>query len=280
MIFTAQNAGKILRGEKTQTRRPRHPNDTPHPAAGPIQQVVRTGRDKHGHPISTIRYRTGGSYALQPGRGRPSIGRVLITNIRLQQLTDITHRDAQAEGHQTTNDFRQAWVHLHDKAWVTRTLNLDDTTDDQAQALILARFDQRWTHQQVWAITIQPDRTDTPRLLTAKPGLQRADYTTNPTRAAPHEPEPLTQTQWERHVKHNATLTTHQWQALHQAHRDRDRQLLAFDERLNQAQRAARQRHIDITHELWLIHRYRTTRPEHATQRQLEHIERRLDQAA
>lgn len=278
MIFTAQNAGGILRGEKTQTRQLTHPDDTRHPKTGPIQQIVRAGRDKHGHPISTIRYRTGRTYAVQPGPGRPATGRIVITDIHLEKLADITHPDAQAEGHQTTNDFRQAWVRLHDKAWTERTLNPDDTTDHQA--LIQERFNQRWAHQQVWAITIQLDRTDTPRLLTAKPGLQRADYTTNPTRAAPHEPEPLTQTQWERHVKHNAGLTHAQWQALHQAHRDRDRELLAFDERLNQAQRAARQRHIDITHELWLIHRYRTTRPEHATQRRLQHLEHRLDQAA
>ncbi len=89
MIFTPAEARKIIRGEKTMTRRPIKPGE------------------KH------CRYQEGRDYAVQPGRGKPETCRILILTIEDQALGDLTYRDARAEGFKTRQDFKTAWTEIH-----------------------------------------------------------------------------------------------------------------------------------------------------------------------
>lgn len=152
MIFTPANARQISRGQKTQTRRPIKPGET------------------------KCRYKPGHTYAVQPGRGKPSVCRIEILTVAEQRLGDLTYQDARAEGYKIRDDFWAAWADIHGGA------------ADLAQP--------------VWAITFRL-HADVPRLLVPGTGGARYDpkdegkpdtpgdhgYTTNPARAMRDEPE-------------------------------------------------------------------------------------------
>lgn len=61
-------------------------------------------------------YTVGKTYAVQPGRGKPSIGRVRITNIRREDRREISQEDARAEGFASPMGFLQTWVQMRDKS--------------------------------------------------------------------------------------------------------------------------------------------------------------------
>lgn len=80
----------VLAGAKTQTRRLCRPtSDFQQLRNGKICDVIRNGR---------LLWRVGRSYAVQPGRGKPELGRIEITGIRAERLLHITGGDCQAEG--------------------------------------------------------------------------------------------------------------------------------------------------------------------------------------
>lgn len=84
MLFTPSNAKLVMTGAKTQTRREKHPGDTAIMKDGKIVAVERNKR---------LLWEIGRSYAVQPGRGKPGIGRVWLTEIRGQNLWDISDKD-------------------------------------------------------------------------------------------------------------------------------------------------------------------------------------------
>lgn len=69
MIFTPENADKVMKGRKTQTRR------------------VKSGN-----------YVVGKDYAVCPGRGKKSIGRIKILRKWEHKLWDMTDDERIAEG--------------------------------------------------------------------------------------------------------------------------------------------------------------------------------------
>lgn len=139
MIFRTELAKLIVQQRKSQTRR-----------------VVTS---------TTCRYEIGKSYAVQPGRGKPAICRITITDIRQERLGQITLRDAKREGFVTTQEFFDYWAELY--GGVDR-------------------------EQRVWVISfVIGDQTDRPRLLAARPGPPHGDYTHEPRLAARAEPEPV-----------------------------------------------------------------------------------------
>jgi len=82
---------KVLAGQKTQTRRivkPEHWEfcDGPELAIDTVFYGTR------------IKWQVGRTYAVQPGRGKPAVGRIKITAIRKERVQDITEADAVAEG--------------------------------------------------------------------------------------------------------------------------------------------------------------------------------------
>lgn len=89
MIFTPANCQLILQNLKTQTRRVQRAGDQLVTTAGTITAVCRHGR-RH--------WQVGRTYAVQPGRGAPQVGRIRLTAIRQQRLQDISPSGALAEG--------------------------------------------------------------------------------------------------------------------------------------------------------------------------------------
>ena len=90
MIYTPEHCEMILRGEKTQTRRLALPDDmVDYFEWGSIFAVYRGGRMLCG---------VGRTSAVQPGRGKKSLGRTLLRAIRHERLQDISEEDLLAEG--------------------------------------------------------------------------------------------------------------------------------------------------------------------------------------
>ena len=87
MIFGQEMIEKIVNGEKKVTRR-----------------------------VTIGRYRVGGVYSVQPGRGKKGVAKIRITDIRLETVGDINRREAILEGFNTDNpvrDFFSYWKKLH-----------------------------------------------------------------------------------------------------------------------------------------------------------------------
>ena len=87
MIFNVEgHIEKIIRGEKTQTRR------------------------------DSGKYKVGKTYAIQPGRGKlgDSRGRILITHKWIEPYWKTIHvNDALAEGNYTPEEYEQLYEQLH-----------------------------------------------------------------------------------------------------------------------------------------------------------------------
>lgn len=55
----------------------------------------------------------GGSYAVQPGRGRVAICRVRMLSVVRMPLGALSLADARAEGFDTVSDFEAAWARIN-----------------------------------------------------------------------------------------------------------------------------------------------------------------------
>jgi hypothetical protein len=201
VIFHPGLARKALTGAKTQTRRP-----------------VLAGK--------LCRYRVHHTYSVQPGAGRPEAGRILVTAVRQQRLGDITLREAHAEGFRTTDEFRQAWVHIHDARWV-------DTVDASYERLyysaILERFESRHADTPVWVIEFCLP-VDPVRLLADRNA--RADYVDHHARAMADEPEAIDE-DTQRRITRDAGMRDTQLRAVSAAQREAELGLLTLGERLD-----------------------------------------------
>ncbi len=202
MIFGAALARKALTGAKTQTRRP-----------------VRDGR--------LCRYRVHHTYAVQPGRGKPEAGRILVTAVRQQRLGDITLREAHAEGFRTTDDFRQAWVHIHDARWFDALAGR--VLDERRPIMVLDRFNARHADTPVWVIEFTLP-VDPVRLLADRHA--RADYVDHHARAMADEPEAV-DADTQRRITRDAGLRDAQQRAVTGAQREAELGLLTLGERLD-----------------------------------------------
>lgn len=206
MIFRPELARKILRGEKTMTRRPVRPDET------------------------RCRYLPEHLYAIQPGRGKAAIGLLRVVDVVSEQAGAITFSDARAEGFRTTDEFRAYWTRLYEPNWphVERVFCLctdpDQPTDElptcelcggtetirikpwPTDAELVARFEARHADTMVWAIRFALER-DEPRFLAA-----RSDelYTRNAAQALRDEPEAvdvLTQARFTKEGREKPRIT-------------------------------------------------------------------------
>lgn len=57
--------------------------------------------------------RVGSTIAVQPGRGRPAVARVLVTGLRRERLGDISDEDIRAEGFDRREEFVLTWQAMH-----------------------------------------------------------------------------------------------------------------------------------------------------------------------
>lgn len=58
-------------------------------------------------------WRVGRSYAVQPGRGKHAVGRILVTDVRREPLGRLSARDARAEGYASRAEFEETWASMH-----------------------------------------------------------------------------------------------------------------------------------------------------------------------
>lgn len=118
MIFQ-HTLPKVLSGEKTQTRRIVKPRDRyddrrmiGHPPA--VFTVSRHGID----PAPIVKWQVGQTYAAQPGRGKPAVARMRITDIRREDVRRISEADVTAEGFENIGDFWFLWINMHDPEYL------------------------------------------------------------------------------------------------------------------------------------------------------------------
>ncbi len=58
-------------------------------------------------------WRVGRSYAVQPGRGKHAVGRILVTAVRREPLGRLSAGDVQAEGYASRAEFEATWSEMH-----------------------------------------------------------------------------------------------------------------------------------------------------------------------
>lgn len=117
MIFQ-HTIDKVLSGEKTQTRRIVKPGDVRVCVEMPFggwQPVKITGIGKYNQPI--IRWEIGKTYAVQGGRKHKARGRIRVTDLRIEDVRNISEADVKAEGFRDRFHFMQTWTAMHDKCF-------------------------------------------------------------------------------------------------------------------------------------------------------------------
>lgn len=103
MNFQAELAEKVMRGEKTVTRRMVSTN--PNSPWFAINRAFRPPRAKGFEP--------GRDYAVCPGRGKSAIGRIRVKWVDALTLGKLGRIEAQAEGFATPEEFEAAWAKMH-----------------------------------------------------------------------------------------------------------------------------------------------------------------------
>lgn len=91
MMFKPELAELVMQGRKTQTRRAM--SDKPRSPWSRAGCSLKVGKD----------------YAICPGRGVNSIGRVIVDAVDEVRLGMISSRDAHAEGFESVDAFVAAW---------------------------------------------------------------------------------------------------------------------------------------------------------------------------
>lgn len=95
MTFREDLARQVLAGTKTVTRRAANTNPR-----SPYYQ-------------GKCGLRAGQSIAVQPGRGKPAIGRAEVLAVWLEPLGHLTDDAARAEGFKDRRDFEAGWASIN-----------------------------------------------------------------------------------------------------------------------------------------------------------------------
>ena len=123
---------QVLDGTKTQTRRPVKASqesnrwDIETDVINEVIQWLDNGKEYPANMRSI--YVVGRTYAVQPGRGKKSVGRIRVTKIRRERLREISVEDAKAEGANSAPpfgmDYIPGWQSLGDDRWFTKDQRL------------------------------------------------------------------------------------------------------------------------------------------------------------
>jgi hypothetical protein len=152
-------------------------------------------------------------------------------------VNEITYQDARAMGYRTTADAMAGWVRLHGTQpeegrceccggpGVREGFCVTCGCDDQFSAA----FHARHSHKPVWILTVELDRSHTPRLLAGRPSVG-SDYVSSPTLAAADEPECVDERTQDQFAREG-----HQGWLAREAARQANRDLLTLDERVRLA---------------------------------------------
>lgn len=115
MIFQHTH-GLVLSGRKTQTRRVIGYGETIDLITKPLLRIWQPLRGKYVFTrCGRLKYATGNTYAVQPGRGEKAVGRIRITGMSIERLQNITEADARAEGVASIEEFQALWETIHGK---------------------------------------------------------------------------------------------------------------------------------------------------------------------
>src|SRR5262245_15135220 len=76
-------------------------------------KLVLAGKKTQTRRLNRPRMTIGKSYAVQPGRNKKSVARIIVTGIHQQRLGDITPAAARAEGHGSREEFFESWKKIH-----------------------------------------------------------------------------------------------------------------------------------------------------------------------
>ena len=105
MIFTPEHVQMIVEGLKTQTRRVVKSGEELRQwdVDTPMVYYVDDGWCGHEGPgpacyPGRVKWVVGRTYAVQPGRGKPAVARIRITDIRREHLQNISPLDCALEG--------------------------------------------------------------------------------------------------------------------------------------------------------------------------------------
>lgn len=168
MIVSSSQARQILAGRKTQMRvRVQREREVTRPNGTTYTSVPFTPREGMRVPIAVRR----------SGDNGGPVCHIIIDRAWIGSLGDIGLRDALAEGHKTTTDFKVWWVNQHDRVWVERR----EPEADPGQAA--ERFDRRWSSTAVWAFAFHRDPTEQERYPAATGRGDERGYTTSPAEA-------------------------------------------------------------------------------------------------
>ncbi len=115
---------QLLTGQKNQTRRLVQDGDKAEVWENAVRRRTVDGTQGgdvwalHSiHCVTTstgrIKWRVGGRYAVQAGRGKKGVGYIRITRIRREIVSDITNEDARAEGFTDRKDYLRTFKIIH-----------------------------------------------------------------------------------------------------------------------------------------------------------------------
>lgn len=148
MIFQHTWAA-TLSGRKTQTRRLKKPGEK-------LRQIENAfgGYTTIGVTLNQrLKWAINHTYAVQPGRGQKTVGHIVITGVRAEDVRTISREDAWAEGFTSCAAFLRIWIGIHDMA---ATQRFDEycqkNTEAEAISYLMARPAERY---QAWVLRFE-----------------------------------------------------------------------------------------------------------------------------
>jgi len=110
VIFDSEQIGEILRGRRTQTRRPVDSSDPDY--------RVRAGRRGQSRSLKVpYRPRVGERIPVKTRPGAEPSCHLTVVAFDQQRHGDITRDDIRASGYRTAAAYKKAWVRQYDRAW-------------------------------------------------------------------------------------------------------------------------------------------------------------------
>ena len=140
---------KVVDGTKTQTRRLVKPGEKlmqmERYSGGYTPLWVENAKQKRVYTVGTY-------FAVQPDRGRVALARAFLTDIRREDVRNISDEDVKAEGYAQIDEFFKAWCAMHDQPALREYDRRQQYAMDMSMRdfLIGKRPDNRY---QAWVLT-------------------------------------------------------------------------------------------------------------------------------
>lgn len=132
---------KVLSGEKTLTSR----------IVKPTEHLAHTFEYAYVWSVPTLRpkYQVGKTYAVQPGRGKATIGHIELLAIRQYDVREITEDEARREGFTSRTHFWLVWSKMHDPKLYDRYPTTGQLSLACETGVMASRLTERYTAWQL-----------------------------------------------------------------------------------------------------------------------------------